>query len=97
MENGIHFISGLPRSGSTLLAALLRQSAFLGRYDKPGLQPVQRHADGHERPQPNREYLLVTHNASGCCGLASRPTMRRFTTRNWCLTRTGDGRPNCRL
>jgi len=26
MENGIHFISGLPRSGSTLLAAILRQN-----------------------------------------------------------------------
>src|SRR5262245_30441432 len=26
VQNGIHFISGLPRSGSTLLAALLRQN-----------------------------------------------------------------------
>src|ERR1700760_4829284 len=26
MNNGIHFIAGLPRSGSTLLAALLRQN-----------------------------------------------------------------------
>jgi sulfotransferase len=26
MQNGLHFISGLPRSGSTLLAALLRQN-----------------------------------------------------------------------
>jgi len=26
MQNGIHFISGLPRSGSTLLAAVLRQN-----------------------------------------------------------------------
>jgi hypothetical protein len=25
MQSGIHFISGLPRSGSTLLAAILRQ------------------------------------------------------------------------
>lgn len=29
MYNGIHFISGLPRSGSTLLAALLRQNPAL--------------------------------------------------------------------
>jgi sulfotransferase len=29
MDNGIHFISGLPRSGSTLLAALLRQNPRL--------------------------------------------------------------------
>ena len=26
MENRIHFISGLPRAGSTLLAAVLRQN-----------------------------------------------------------------------
>ena len=26
MENGIHFISGLPRSGSTLLAGILKQN-----------------------------------------------------------------------
>src|SRR4051794_19135241 len=26
MQNGIHFIAGLPRCGSTLLAALLRQN-----------------------------------------------------------------------
>jgi sulfotransferase len=26
MQNGLHFISGLPRSGSTLLAAILRQN-----------------------------------------------------------------------
>jgi Sulfotransferase family len=26
MQNGIHFISGLPRSGSTLLAAILRRT-----------------------------------------------------------------------
>ncbi len=29
MDNGIHFISGLPRSGSTLLAGLLRQNPRL--------------------------------------------------------------------
>jgi len=29
MQNGIHFISGLPRSGSTLLAALLLQNPAL--------------------------------------------------------------------
>jgi sulfotransferase len=29
MQNGIHFISGLPRAGSTLLAALLRQNPKL--------------------------------------------------------------------
>jgi sulfotransferase len=29
LDNGVHFISGLPRSGSTLLAALLRQNPKL--------------------------------------------------------------------
>lgn len=29
MQNGLHFISGLPRSGSTLLAALLRQNPLI--------------------------------------------------------------------
>lgn len=29
MDNGLHFISGLPRSGSTLLAAILRQNPNL--------------------------------------------------------------------
>ena len=27
MQNGVHFISGLPRSGSTLLAGILRQNS----------------------------------------------------------------------
>jgi hypothetical protein len=31
LENAIHFISGLPRSGSTLLAAILR-GVFSGYY-----------------------------------------------------------------
>ena len=31
MDNGIHFISGLPRSGSTLLAAILRQNRQVPR------------------------------------------------------------------
>jgi sulfotransferase len=37
MQNGIHFISGLPRSGSTLLAAILRQNP---RFHAGMLSPV---------------------------------------------------------
>jgi sulfotransferase len=37
MNHGIHFISGLPRSGSTLLAALLRQNP---RFDAGMTSPV---------------------------------------------------------
>jgi sulfotransferase len=36
MQNGVHFISGLPRSGSTLLAAILRQNPrFYARMTGP--------------------------------------------------------------
>ena len=36
MQNGVHFISGLPRSGSTLLAAILRQNpAFHANITSP--------------------------------------------------------------
>jgi hypothetical protein len=34
MQKVIHFISGLPRSGSTLLAAILRQKPALSRRDE---------------------------------------------------------------
>jgi sulfotransferase len=37
MQNGIHFIAGLPRSGSTLLGALLRQNP---RIHSPLISPV---------------------------------------------------------
>src|ERR1700730_2716622 len=37
MQNGIHFISGLPRSGSTLLAAILRQNP---RFHAAMMSPV---------------------------------------------------------
>lgn len=37
MRNGVHFISGLPRSGSTLLAAILRQNP---RYHAAMTSPV---------------------------------------------------------
>lgn len=39
MKNGIHFISGLPRSGSTLLSALLRQNPrFHAHMSSPVIQ-----------------------------------------------------------
>ena len=41
MRNGIHFISGLPRAGSTLLAALLRQNP---RFSAGMTSPVGRSA-----------------------------------------------------
>jgi sulfotransferase len=35
MQKVIHFISGLPRSGSTLLAAILRQNRFHAGMSSP--------------------------------------------------------------
>jgi sulfotransferase len=51
MQNGIHFISGLPRSGSTLLAAIQRQNPrFSRRDDEPGWRDVDRSARERHGP-----------------------------------------------
>lgn len=43
MDNGIHFIAGLPRAGSTLLAALLRQNPSI---HAAAISPVSRLVSG---------------------------------------------------
>jgi hypothetical protein len=48
MRNGIHFISGLPRSGSTLLAGILRQDFDLA-LGAPGLHTIRRQVETIER------------------------------------------------
>jgi sulfotransferase len=40
LQNGIHFISGLPRSGSTLLAAILRQNPKLHAHISSPIAPL---------------------------------------------------------
>lgn len=45
----MHFISGLPRSGSTLLAAILRQNPRFGA-GTPGLHDVRPTMAAIERP-----------------------------------------------
>ena len=40
-EQKVHFISGLPRSGSTLLAGILRQPPFPRRHHQPGGSTAQ--------------------------------------------------------
>jgi sulfotransferase len=40
LQNGIHFISGLPRSGSTLLAAILRQNPKLHAHMSSPVAPL---------------------------------------------------------
>ena len=48
MENTIHFISGLPRAGSTLLSAILRQnSAFHAAMTSP-VGALHGNGSGHE-------------------------------------------------
>ena len=50
MQNGIHFISCLPRAGSTAtVGPAAAEPALLRRHDQPGGQPVQRHAERHQR------------------------------------------------
>jgi sulfotransferase len=46
VDNGIHFISGLPRAGSTLLAALLRQNPWI---HAAAISPVARLVSGLTR------------------------------------------------
>jgi sulfotransferase len=40
MDNGLHFISGLPRSGSTLLAAILRQNPAIDAHMSSPVAPL---------------------------------------------------------
>jgi sulfotransferase len=40
LQNGIHFISGLPRSGSTLLAAILRQNSKIHAHMSSPVAPL---------------------------------------------------------
>ena len=70
MQNGIHFISGLPRSGSALLAALLRQNP---RIHAPLTSPVASLLNGLMRAmsQENETGLFVdddqrTRILTGC-------------------------------
>ena len=67
MDNGLHFISGLPRSGSTLLSAILRQNPrFHAGMSSPVSGLFQRMLAGMSAPggfsvmisQPQREDLL---------------------------------------
>lgn len=59
MQNGIHFISGLPRAGSTLLAAILRQNPrFFAAMTSPVGSLVS--ALQREMSQSNEFAVLVT-------------------------------------
>ncbi len=56
MQNGIHFISGLPRSGSTLLAALLRQNP---RFSAGMTSPVGSLFNAMQRETSQRNEAVV--------------------------------------
>jgi hypothetical protein len=77
MRNRLHFISGLPRSGSTLLAALLRQNP---RFSAGMSSPVYALFDRCCRT-PARAMKVrcssTAPSASGSCRACSPPTMPR--------------------
>ena len=71
MDNGLHFISGLPRSGSTLLAAILRQnprfhaamSSPVGSlFMAPGKREMQR-VDTEEMLRHRRMVGVLQHHS----------------------------------
>ena len=81
MQNGIHFISGLPRSGSTLLAALLRQNPrFSAGMTSPvgSLFNAMLSATSRATRPPCSS---TTTSASACCGRVFRCVLRRHLAR----------------
>jgi hypothetical protein len=53
MQDGTHFISGLPRSGSTLLAAILRQNPRFHPSSPPNPGPTWHLLAEWQRPTPS--------------------------------------------
>jgi sulfotransferase len=60
MTAGIHFISGLPRSGSTLLSGLLRQNP---RFSASIASPVAAFVDALQAPLSGSEFASVMDDA----------------------------------
>ena len=102
MRNGIHFIAGLPRAGSTLLAALLRQNPrFSAGMTSPAgslfnamlRETSQRNETAVFIDDALRERLLRA--VFEACYAGIHPTRVVFdTNRQW--TRSGTIRPCCR-
>ncbi|MGA8585530.1 MAG: sulfotransferase [Roseiarcus sp.] len=66
MQNRLHFISGLPRSGSTLLAALLRQNPRISAgMSSPSMRSSAR-CSPKPAPATKARCSSTTTSASGC-------------------------------
>ena len=98
-ENGIHFISGLPRSGATLLAALLRQNP---RVHAGMTSPVGSifNAMLGALSQRNETAIFIDDTqrrrlSRVCRGRASRPITPTSSKPSSCSIPTGNGQPVC--
>ena len=96
MHNGIHFISGLPRSGSTLLAALLRQNP---RFSAGMTSPVGSLFNAMLRETSQRNEAAVFLDDAIRQRLL-RAVFEAYTPTSiqprWCSIPTGNGPPNSR-
>jgi len=96
MQNGIHFISGLPRSGSTLLAAILRQNP---RFHAGMTSPVGAIYMALEGAMSRRNEAAVfikdSQRRDILKGLFASYYPRSKRKRS-CSTPTGCGAPSCR-
>jgi hypothetical protein len=91
MDDGIHFISGLPRSGSTLLAAILRQNP---RFHAAMTSPVGAMHFAMEQAMSRRnETAVFIDEASGatCWRICSPTIIVRSLQESSCSTQTGCG------
>ena len=93
----LHFISGLPRSGSTLLAGAAAAEPALRRGDdRAGRQPGH-HAPERDEPAERDGGLPRRGQAQGDPAGGDRGLLRRSARRRrWCSTPTGCGAPGCR-
>jgi len=95
VQNGIHFVSGLPRAGSTSLAALSRRNA---RMDAGMTSPVGSLFSALLRmSQENEAAVLIDDDQRARrCATASGGYYADIHRESWCSTPTGNGPPNCR-
>lgn len=97
MQNAIHFISGLPRSGSTLLAALLRQNP---RFTAGMTSPVGSlfNAMLRETSQRNETAVFVDDDMRiRLLRGVFDAVYARHGANEVCSTPTANGPPSCRL
>jgi sulfotransferase len=78
MQNRLHFISGLPRAGSTLLAALLRQNPrFTAGMSSPVYALFRSMLIETSARSEGSVFIDNDIPASGCCSACSAPTTPR--------------------